>query len=843
VGSEERRGLSFLRRMTKRVDGLFESWARITLRRYPVIILIGLALTALSFWKASKLRLESDFEAMLPENYQSVQDLRRYQNDVGSTSTLSIALLTNDIDAAKKLSNDLNELLMKEMPDKVDYVEYNIKDVRDFFSAHVFLFAETGEIEEKYEKLKDYIGKRKLKETGLLVDLDEDEEDEAGEEDEPPLDLDKLFADYRQKASQEYGTREDGYYISDKEDLLALSVVPQPGFSGVEKAKNLIAEIDRRIKRLDPKKYAADMEYGFAGPVQVSLDEYNAIKKDILSTLSICISLIFLVLLIYFLRFRPVILISLTLGAGITVTMAITQVAIGFLNAQTAFLGSIIVGTGINYSIILLARYAEERKAGRNIEESLSVAMTETWRATLSAAVTTATAFGTLGLSKNLSFQHFGFIASTGILLIWLTTMLLTPSMTVLSEKILPMVKPGKKYFEIPFMPRFVAGAIVNHPNVVLLVGTAVAVASMVLIIRWVPNSLEYNFHKLRNKMTFQSGTEALDHRIVSEATHRSTTPIVAVVSGPGEAGAYCRALDDKIASDPKRYFAGSCVTINSFIPEDQPKKVELLGRIDALLEKNRKLLPDDFRDQYERHGESLRVKAFGVKDLPTMVRKRFGDKEGGDGVVVVVKPGGKDIWIYENLHRFVDTVREVTLESGKTITATGTPVIFYDLVGTVAHDAPRDTIYAIVGVFIIILLIVGRARDALSIAVTLIVAVAAMVGLVALVDTKINFFNFVAIPTAFGTGADYGINILMRYVSERGEDRKKRKEVLKSCMVSTGGAVFLCSSTTIIGYFSLMTSNNQALVSYGELAIAGEIGCLLAAELMLPALLLKIRA
>jgi predicted RND superfamily exporter protein len=54
---------------------------------------------------------------------------------------------------------------------------------------------------------------------------------------------------------------------------------------------------------------------------------------------------------------------------------------------------------------------------------------------------------------------------------------------------------------------------------------------------------------------------------------------------------------------------------------------------------------------------------------------------------------------------------------------------------------------------------------------------------------------------------------------------------------------VFLCSSTTIIGYFSLMTSNNMALVSYGKLAIAGEVGCLLAAELILPALLLKLRA
>ncbi|MFH1434141.1 MAG: MMPL family transporter, partial [Pseudomonadota bacterium] len=184
----------------------------------------------------------------------------------------------------------------------------------------------------------------------------------------------------------------------------------------------------------------------------------------------------------------------------------------------------------------------------------------------------------------------------------------------------------------------------------------------------------------------------------------------------------------------------------------------------------------------------------------------------------------------------FVRTATNVEIDSGRKLNATGAPIIMHDLVRTVAHDAPRDTLYAIVGVFVILLLIVGRARYAASLTAALVVAIAAMVGIVAVSGTKINFFNFVAIPTAFGTGADYGINILMRYLSEAGEGGGK--EVLTRSMVKTGGAVFLCSSTTIIGYFSLMTSNNQALVSYGKMAIAGEIGCLLAAVLLLPALI-----
>ena len=53
----------------------------------------------------------------------------------------------------------------------------------------------------------------------------------------------------------------------------------------------------------------------------------------------------------------------------------------------------------------------------------------------------------------------------------------------------------------------------------------------------------------------------------------------------------------------------------------------------------------------------------------------------------------------------------------------------------------------------------------------------------------------------------------------------------------STGGAVFLNSLTTIIGYASLLVAHSRALRSFGGLAIVGELACLLAALVVLPAL------
>jgi len=52
----------------------------------------------------------------------------------------------------------------------------------------------------------------------------------------------------------------------------------------------------------------------------------------------------------------------------------------------------------------------------------------------------------------------------------------------------------------------------------------------------------------------------------------------------------------------------------------------------------------------------------------------------------------------------------------------------------------------------------------------------------------------------------------------------------------SAGGAVLLCSWTTIVGYGSLLAAHSQALRGFGALAILGEIACLVAALVAMPA-------
>jgi predicted RND superfamily exporter protein len=94
----------------------------------------------------------------------------------------------------------------------------------------------------------------------------------------------------------------------------------------------------------------------------------------------------------------------------------------------------------------------------------------------------------------------------------------------------------------------------------------------------------------------------------------------------------------------------------------------------------------------------------------------------------------------------------------------------------------------------------------------------------------KLNFLNFIALPITFGIGCEYPFNIFDRARILEGD--------VSAAVQRSGGAVALCSYTTTIGYGSMLFADNQALQSFGRLAMSGEIACLTGALFLLPALL-----
>ena len=110
---------------------------------------------------------------------------------------------------------------------------------------------------------------------------------------------------------------------------------------------------------------------------------------------------------------------------------AVAELAFGYLNSSTAFLGSIIIGNGINYAIVLMSRYEEHRARGDDPDEALRCALGGTWRGTLVASIAASAAYASLTVTSFRGFYQFGVMGAAGALFCWLATYSILPAMLI----------------------------------------------------------------------------------------------------------------------------------------------------------------------------------------------------------------------------------------------------------------------------------------------------------------------------------------------------------------------------------------------------------------------------
>jgi predicted RND superfamily exporter protein len=163
-------------------------------------------------------------------------------------------------------------------------------------------------------------------------------------------------------------------------------------------------------------------------------------------------------------------------------------------------------------------------------------------------------------------------------------------------------------------------------------------------------------------------------------------------------------------------------------------------------------------------------------------------------------------------------------------VRASGRAVVFAAIIDALTEDTPIITTASFTAVLVLVLLL-ARGRGAWLIVGSLCVGVVWMAGAVAAAGVHINVLNFIALPITFGIATDYSANVYLRY-------RQEGPARLPAVIASTGGAVALCSATTIIGYGALLLADNRGLRSFGAAAILGELACLTTALVLMPAVI-----
>lgn len=806
--------------------------ARLQVKHFAAIALLAVVVTAGSGYAASGLRLKTAWEELLPNTKPSVLDLERVRSRMPGRTTLVVVVQGQNGDALLRYGEDLaHRLESRLIPTRLaTAIDWRVDTYTRFVEDHRHLYADIADLKEIERALQERIDWEKARKNPFFVDLD----------DEEPEDPARVFDEMKEKADRardRAGRHPRGMYANPERTALAIFVRTDMRASDVERTTKLLAAVREHVDALRPTSYHASLRVGFTGDVFTAREEHDAVKQELFVASALTTIASLLAILLFFRHFRAIPLLGLGIALPTAVTFAFARLTVGQLNTSTAFLGSIIIGNGINPGIMWLARFVEERARGLALRDAISLTHRETWRGTLGAALAASLAYGSLSITDFRGFRDFGIIGGFGMLFCWGLTFLVLPVWVVLLERVRAMrtqqATSGAMFTSFARFSR-------NWPRTVVGVGTGLAAAGMTLaVLAVLADPIEYQFKNLRSERDTASEARQLS-RLVTGFAGSSTAGFSTVVMLERRED-----LDSVLAQleahrrGPNGDSYGSVRSIRDLLPKEQSAKLPLLAHIRALALEAKAYANDEQRLRIDEQIPPEHVAPVGDADLPQEVARSFTERDGTRGRLVLVEAAkGRSTYDGRYLIEWTKALRAVHLPHGVRPAIVGNGPVFADMVESIWADGPRAIAASFFAVLVLVLLSFRERRYRwLSMAV-LLGGIAWMTGVLAIAilgfdNLRLNFLNFVALPITFGIGVDYCTNVVQRFAREV---RHGGADPIRAAIDETGGAVVLCSVTTIIGYSSLQTSASRALQSFGQVAVLGEVSTMLAAQLLLPA-------
>jgi predicted RND superfamily exporter protein len=245
-------------------------------------------------------------------------------------------------------------------------------------------------------------------------------------------------------------------------------------------------------------------------------------------------------------------------------------------------------------------------------------------------------------------------------------------------------------------------------------------------------------------------------------------------------------------------------------------------GAVEVALGDYQARLAEDFAQQWQRLQRATRPTPITLADLPEELRRKF---IGKSGQLLLQVYSRLDLWDRASQERFVDELRTVDPD------VTGQPVVGYESTRLIERTFRLGLAYAFVLVAGIAALMIRRVRETVLAMVPLILGTLWTVALMQVAGLKFNLVNVWALPLIIGSAAEYGVNIVLRYLespAHGGGPRLARSTVM--------GVVFN-GLTTIAGFGSLLVAHHRGVWSLGLLLVIGSAATLAASLIVLPTL------
>ncbi len=757
---------------------------------------------------------------LLPKDAPSVVALTKLHAQLGGKSNLTVIVHSPSGEANRRFVATLHQRLLDRHLPEIRTILADIRAERKWVQDHAALLLGKDKFDPLLDELEEAIDRAKAEANPLYIDM---EERQPGDNDWKKLEK-KLDSEQRT-----FDRFPRGFLEMPDGSIVVMLIALQGSEVELEPSANLLAAVQHEVAAMRPE-FPADLKVSYSGEVTNLIEEHDAILADLSISSVLVLLLVGLLISAYFRSVRGVAAVFTTLGPGLLFTFALGRLIVGHLNSNTAFLGSIIAGNGINYPLLLLAYY-RVRSPAESRPYAILQAAKDALPGTLGAAATASAAYGGLAFSTFKGFSQFGLIGGVGMITTWVLTLLTMP----IAISLLNPPRQGPRptttqvrllhFFRRRFVPYAIAGVVIGGTVIVGGLGARYAVRA---------GLYEMDLQKLRNRASLRSGSGSWDSKM-SELFGVWLNPVAAIVPEPESrevaASELRRVLTTATPTEPQ--VAERVETMAAYLPPvaEQQQRLERIRRIAQTL---KKVPPEQIPPRAKPYldawlaPENMRV--ITAADVPASFRDGFSEVDGHNDRVILVYPSLKINYNDgRNIIHFADKLSTAKLPHG---TVVGGAFLFMaEIIRLVRDEAPRVVLVVCLLVSLVLVPIFYKKLLRVPLVVITVggVAVFAQAVMLAL-GVQLNMLNFAAVPITIGIGADYAVNLLGAMDAFKANARQ-------AC-ARMGGAIFLCSLTTVVGYASLLVAESGALRSFGWAAVLGEVMAVMVVLLVMPTLM-----
>lgn len=513
----------------------------------------------------------------------------------------------------------------------------------------------------------------------------------------------------------------------------------------------------------------------------------------------IAIAFVSLVLLVFHRTIKGIIIALLPTAFSIALTFGVLGSIQPELTLLSISIIALLLGLGVDYSVHLMNRFAEEQSKATDVIDQTETILRTSGKSILLSTITTIIGFASLMISSMFPIVLFGFGCAIGILFSFISTIILTPSLSVL----LKFRKDG----QIPRWDKLADIVLENRKRIVIL---AVFFAVMSLMV--LPQTkTDVNYLDLAPQ-----GIPEVDKLI-----------------------------------DYSKNFGGA--NFNALLIETEPQGLTYPEVINAIYD-----MEKEMRDQ----GIDLYSVADGIKEINDLIERNdiisslseyvgvdeiifdmvakegLVDKDFSKTIILVYIPTGLSMEEIEKKVNIINGIAEQTEipRNGRISELTGQDAINVAINKKLTDEQTQSMIIAILLVLAALIYIFSSSLygflTMMPVAFVLMWEPGFLVGF----DIPLNVITISIASIMIGIGIDYGVHITQR-VREEMDNGLSKEKATKIAIERTGLSLTEAALTTVAGIGAMFFVNIPALQEFAMVIIAMTALSCAGAVLILPAI------